>query len=451
MSSLREIPGPSAWKSLSFFNQIRKTGFLPTIQLLHAEYGERVQVQTPVGQTFYFVSNLEDVRSVLQESADRFVKGRSVNLFKLLVGDSLPVSDGEVWKNQRRLLQPMFYRQYLESYTSVAFEACSDHVDRWCQAGRIEILEAVAQLTHDIVARALFGADLGDRLHSIQSAWREALGFIVDRSNRVLRLPLSVPIPRHRRFSAAMAYVNHTVDGLIQERLKQGASDARSDMLTRLIQARDQEGGGALTDRGIRDQILAFLFAGHDTTANNLSWTLYLLLKNPAVQDELRQELESLLPVTEAPDLKQLAELPAMRRVVYESLRLYPPAPIFVREAIEDVDLSGYRMRKGGILFISPYVIQRRADLWPEADGFIPGRFKEELPKKQGPLKFIAFGYGARACIGEQFALMEAQAALVTILRSLKLELETPGEAGLLFNGTLRPTPLEARVERRIL
>jgi cytochrome P450 len=321
----------------------------------------------------------------------------------------------------------------------------------------VDLTEHVAQLTQDIVAQALFGVELGDKLKPLQKAWNTALTFMVERArNPLLQIPLTVPTPSNRRFHQAMRVVNETVDEVIRFRLGRRSSagtesDHRSEnLLTRLIAARGVEGSdGYLSDQEIRDQILAFLFAGHETTANNIAWTLYLVLSHPGVERALRSEMDQVFPPGAKVTVAGLEQLKLLRQVIYESLRLYPPAAMFVREATEDVEILGRRLAKGSMIFLSPFVIQRRTDLWSDPLRFDPSRF-ETLPKKnETPLRFLAFGAGPRACIGEQFAIIEAQIVMLALLRSLDIRLLTTKQPELHFNGTLRPRELLARILKR--
>lgn len=450
----RSAPGPGLWDCLGYFRKIRRHGFMRMMTDLYHDYGDFVVVRSPAGQTLYFLADPAAIHSVLHTHAQKFIKGRSVEFFKLLVGDGLPVSDGREWTQQRRQLQPAFHRQHLESYPRIMASVAETHARAWIRApGTIELNGAVARLTSDVVARSLFGADLGDGLALLQESWMEAMQFIVDRSYTVFKPPLFLPTPRNRRFRSAMATVNQFVDNIIQRRTAdRGAATAGEcdDLLSRLIRSRSEEGHEAVsTDRQIRDQILSFLFAGHETTANNILWTLSLILRHPEVRARIQEEIETVLgatgetvPIT----IDKLNELTCLRQVSYESLRLYPPVSMFVREAAEDVVISGVRIAKKSIIIISPFLVHRRADLWSEPERFDPSRFTE-IPKRQNkPTHFLAFGSGPRACIGEQFAVLEALAVISGLLRNADLELLRAEEPRLIFRGTLCPDLIEVRV-----
>jgi cytochrome P450 len=197
----------------------------------------------------------------------------------------------------------------------------------------------------------------------------------------------------------------------------------------------------------VRDQILAFLFAGHETTASNIGFTLWKILENPEIEQKVREELQSVLG-SEAPSYETLFRLTYLRKVVYEALRLYPAASMFVRQAVSDVEVAGHRFRKGSLFILAPYVIHRRPELWPDPLRFDPDRFNEP-PNSGETTRYFAFGAGPRVCIGEQFAVLEAQLVIARLLQTLDLKL-VPGEpVRELFRGTLQPSGLTVAVSRR--
>ena len=405
-----------------------------------ADYGDWVPFTTPIGQKFIFATDIEDIYAILQTESKSFVKGKAVELFKLLIGEGLPVADGEKWKILRKVSQPFFFQKQMEAYSQVMVETTQEHLERWADKGDIEFKDAVAELTHDIVARNLFGADLGDKLHDMQRAWVEAADFMVDRSTQIVRLPLSFPLDKHVKFRKAMEVVNGTVDDIIRSR--QGLqTEERYDLLSRLIENKE------LDEKTIRDQILAYLFAGHETTANNIGWTMHEILRHPEVEKKIRAEITEKMPPGQPVTMETLSSLVYLKQVIYESLRLFPPASIFVREAAEDIEIRGKKMKKGNIVFIAPLVVQRKAEYWENPEEFDPDRF-ENFTKKRGPNRFLAFGAGQRVCIGEQFAILEAQAVLGLCFQQFEFKSLMDKPAEMVFKGTLQPSSVRLNIKR---
>ena len=453
---MAEIRGPKGFESFVFLKRAKQIGFLPMLMELQKTYGDWVVVSSPTGQKIYIVNSASGIEEILHDQASKFIKGKAIEVFKLLIGNGLPVAEGEKWRSQRRLVQPSFHRISIEGYAPVMHQTTVEHAERWASAetstheadGSLNAARAIAQLTHDIIARTMFGADLGDSLGELQAAWTEALEFIVDRSMKIVKLPLWVPSKSNLNYKRAMALVSGTVDSIVQKRVSQKDSSERQDLLQRLLVARDSEKDGKqlMTDREVRDQILAFLFAGHETTASNIGFTLWRILGDPSIEAKVRAEIDEALGGSPA-TYDQLPKLAYLRKVIYEALRLYPPASMFVRQSIEDVEISGHLLKKGSIFILTPYVVHRNPELWSNPETFDPERFAS--PPNQPVARFFSFGAGPRVCIGEQFAIAEAQIVIATLLQKLDFELLSSPPVGELFRGTLQPSVLPVRVSAR--
>ena len=346
--------------------------------------------------------------------------------------------DGDFCRRQRKLAQPAFHTKRVQAYAQVMVDYTARLLDQW-QPGQVrDINRDMMRLTLGIVAKTLFNADIDKDANRIG----EALTVILEVTTARVQSPIQVipewiPTPGNRKRKAAVEELDRIVMGIIDER--RAASDDQGDLLSMLMLARDDEGGG-MTDRQLRDEAVTIVLAGHETTANALAWTWYLLAQHPEVEARLHAELDRVLgdrlPTTD--DLRQLAYT---EMVVKESMRLYPPIPTIARLAMENLVIGDYPVRKGLIISLSPNVIHHDPRWYPEPDAFRPERFTKENEKLLPKCAYLPFSTGPRICIGNSFAMMEAVLILATMAQRYRLAI-LPGQtitphAAL----TLRPTP----------
>ncbi|MCC6554994.1 MAG: cytochrome P450 [Polyangiaceae bacterium] len=426
------------------------------------------------------VSGPEAAREILVEKWRSFTKTVGIRtILFALTGEGLFTAEGELWKRQRRLMAPLFQPSFVEAYVPGVVEC----VERWIERRRdgevIDVGQEMTRVTMNVVARALFDADtdgeareLGEALEVVledvarQAATvglilkMQAAGALEGLEGRLppalegararllhgVRHPLPLPTARSRRLRGALATLGRLVDRMIEERRRAGL--AREDVMTKLLAARDEDGGGTMSDQQVRDEVLTLFFAGHETTAVALTWAFFLLSRHPGAAARLEEEAAALPRGALA-----AASLPGLGytlRLLKETLRLYPPAHMFDRIAIEDVEIQGALIPRGTNVFLFPSALHMRADLWPDPERFDPDRFLPEVEAARPRLAYLPFGAGPRVCIGMHFALMEGQLALASIARRMRLT-PLPGQdvrpGGL---ATLRPAePLLARVSLR--
>jgi cytochrome P450 len=278
------------------------------------------------------------------------------------------------------------------------------------------------QLTRTVVLRALLGADLGPFASTIDEAWT-VINEHVGNSFWSLGLADRLPTSRYRRFQAARAVLRAAVDHVIAERRRHPAEDR--DLLSMLLSARDEETGEGMTDEQVRVEVTTFLLAGQETTSLALTWTWYLLSQHPDARRRLEEELDSVLG-GRPPEYADLANLPYTRMIIDESMRLYPPAWGFSRQALADDQLGGFHLPRGWLAFVVPYVLHRLPGYWPNPDAFDPDRFLPERVAERPRFAYLPFGAGPRQCIGNHFALIEAQLIVATLAQRYRLHL-VPG------------------------
>jgi len=387
-----------------------------------------------------------DIGEVLIDKAASFGKDRTQKRMKILLGEGLITSDGETHRRGRRIAAPAFHRRRIEGYAGQIVSLASEMREQWKPEVEFDISVEMMRLALQVVARTLFDTEVTPEIHEIN----DQVNIIMDLYYFLVALPraellLNSPLPKMRRFRAAKKRLDEVVDGMIRSRLSEagarsGSSD-HGDLLSMLVAARDDEGGGdghRLTSEELRDQVLTLFLAGFETVANALSWTWLLLGQNPEAAVRLEAEIDSVL-AGRLPTLEDLPRLEYTNLVLSESMRLYPPAWAMGREVIEDVSIGPYRLRKGTMVFFSQFIVQRDPKWFPEPERFQPERFTPAAKAGRPRFAYFPFGGGGRQCIGESFAWMEATLALTTLAQRWRVELVPDQEIELQPKITLRP------------
>ena len=413
------------------FNENVLTG----LTTIHAKYGDFVRTRLPL--QLYFVSAPSAIEEILVKKADAFRKDRVSKLLSRVVGNGLLVNEGESWKRQRRLVQPAFHHQQLQSYATLMVGAIERARDGWRGGETRDVHADMMGVTLDIVAETLFGADLsadaGDIGHII--------GDLMEQFGRVLGLsarfqpPMWVPTPANRRLRKTSRRIDTLIQGIIDARKR--SQETRDDLLSLLIRARD-EAGGQMTDAQVRDEAVILFLAGHETTALALTYALYLLATHPEAQVRLADEIERVLG-GRSPGLGDLDKLAVTETVVLESMRLYPPAWGIGRQAHEPVEIGGYAFPKGAEFVMSPWVVHRDARNFEDAAAFKPERWDGDLQRRLPRFAYFPFGGGPRVCIGNRFAMMEAKLVLASAVQRFRFEPTPETEVRLFPSVTLRP------------
>lgn len=404
------------------------------------EYGDVVRLTFPKAQA-HVVSSPDGVRHVLQDNHRNYDKATpGLKKMKLLLGEGLVTSDGAFWLRQRRIAQPAFHRQRIASFGTLMSRDAAELAARWELLARdrapIDVSIEMMRLTLRIVSEALLSRDLSDTADRVGSALTIAMHEVNDRITRVFELPMKVPTPANRRFVQSRAVLDEIVIGLIEDRRKSG-EDA-GDLLSMLMNARDEETGETMNDVQLRDEVMTIFLAGHETTANALTWAFYLLSQNPRHSARLTEETRSVLngrPAT----LEDLPKLEYVRMVIDETMRLYPPAWFLVRRAIEDDEIGGFHIPAKTLVMIPPWTVHRNPRVWENPEAFDPERFRKDRLAAMPRFAYFPFGGGPRLCIGNNFALMEAQLILATLAQRFRPKLHPEAKVELDPQVTLRP------------
>jgi len=421
-------PGPSSSNFLGVMPEYQKD---PLAFYLKAqrEYGELVRFRAMPGFYWYMASSPDSVEHILSRRQQNYRKPdfflKSVGT---LAGDGLLTSEGDVWMRQRRLAQPAFHRQRLAELCSVMAAAANEIADQWAERAdsgeAFNVADEMIRLTLKIVGLALFGMDLSGGADAIGKAVKEVLAQINEWMSGPLMIPLWVPLPQHRRFMETRRQLDELVYRVIRERRESGGD--MGDLLSMLLQARDEETGAVMSDKHLRDEVFTLILAGFETTASALAWTWLLVGQHPDAEAKLHEEVDRVLGDRLA-GFDDLASLEYTRMVFEESLRLYPPAWGVPRQAIEEDQIGEYRIPAGSVFAVSQWATHRNPKYWDNPDQFDPERFTPERSAGRPRFAYFPFGAGARQCIGNNFAIMETQLVIASIARRYRLEL-VPGQ-----------------------
>ncbi|MFO0743015.1 MAG: cytochrome P450 [Labilithrix sp.] len=394
-------------------------------------------VDMPMGVIRHLVTVTSPVlaNEILATKQLSFVKSPGLGLFlKPVLGNGLLSSETPLHERQRRLLAPAFAHKRVASYASTMATQTQAFVERIADGECLDIADAMMRLTFAIVGKALFDTEVtGEDATTVGDAVSTAMEISMQQLSSLIPIPPMIPTPANLRYRAAVKRLDQVVFRIIDEH-RRGGRD-RGDVLSMLIEAKDEQ-GQPMSDQQVRDEAMGLFLAGHETTANALSWTFYLLAQNPDAREKMERELDAL---GRAPDYDDLKALPYTLAVFKEAMRLYPPAYVLGRRPAHDTLIGEHRVPSRSIVMVNTIGIHHREDLWPDPYRFDPERFLGDREKQLPRCAYLPFGAGARVCIGTHFALMEGHVLLATIARRLRFSLESKAPVELEPLVTLRP------------
>ncbi len=373
----------------------------------------------------HLINHPDHVRHVLVDNHTNYEKDRFYDRIKPVVGEGLLTSNGDFWRRQRRLAQPAFHKQRLAGFADTMSRTTADLLDGWAARGPgpMDVSVEMMKVALQIVGRTLFGAELGGEADVVGDALGTALEITKERFQSLF-MGAGLPTARNRRFNRAMKVLDDVVYGVIEQRRASGKDEG--DLLSMLMSARDEDTGEGMSDRQLRDELMTMLLAGHETSANALTWAWFLLSKNPAVERRLHEEVGAVLG-DRVPTFEDLPRLKYTRMVIDEVLRLYPPAWLYTRGTIQADEIGGYHVPAKSVVMISPYVLHRNPAIWENPEGFDPERFTEERVAARPKHAYVPFAGGPRQCIGNNFALMELTIIIAMVVQRYRLDL-LPGQ-----------------------
>ena len=374
-------------------------------------------------KTLYFFNHPDHAKHVLADNPLNYHKGLGLaEARQLMLGDGLLTSEDEIWKRQRRIIQPAFRRDRIAGFASVVTDAGQALVSRLgAQVGStVDLSEEMTRLTMSVLGKSLLAADLSP-LRMLGPAFEVAQDRAMFEMVSLGAIPLWLPVPRNLRFRKARGQLEDAVEVLVSGRAHSGGRDG-SDMLSMLATAYADDPDARKRWRVMRDELITILLAGHETTASTLSWTWYLLSTHPEAAAAIHAEAVEVLG-DRTPDHEDLARLPYTTTVIQETMRLYPPVWGLTRKSVKADVIDGYRVPAGADVMISPYTLHRHPGFWPEPNEFRPGRFASSATPVSNRYAYIPFGAGPRVCVGSHLGMMEATLIAAMVARDFRFEL----------------------------
>jgi cytochrome P450 len=402
---------------------------LAFVTQLWRDYGDFVTIPGPLYRPAYLLNDPDLIYQVLVKRADKFQKPPILKqIFEASFGSGLFFSDGELWRRQRRLAQPAFHHKRIEAYAEAMVRFTQDRLNTWQTGQQRYIDEEMQALTLQIIINAIFHTNIQSEAEALAQVMQALAASLIEQASYPLQetwrswLPLPSLSPNHHR----IAHLDAIVYRMIQARRHEGVDTG--DLISVFLAATDEETGEPLPDRQVRDEVVTLFLAGHETTAQTLAWIWVMLARQPEVEAKLHTELSQML-ASRPPTLADLPHLTYTEAIIKETLRLYPSTWVLFREALVDLELGGYLIQKGEIIWLTPYLGQRDPRYFEQPERFWPERFLTEgageipLEKRIPRFAYYPFGGGPRTCIGNGFSMLQARLVLATIAQQFRLQI----------------------------
>lgn len=422
MATIKEVPKT---KTVNIFNKKDPAvdrNLITYLQRMFDKHGDTYQIN------FGFVqitasANPDFIKEVLQTQHKHFGKSKGYEALKMGLGNGLVTSEGDYWRKQRRLSQPAFYKSNLENLYKEMMRTTAEYVEALDKkrGQTIDIAKEMMTVTATIVLRALFSVEQSDALDKIYVGMERMQDYVMAHVRTPIRAKWFYINGRHRQFKKEIAVFDDLIYGIINERRNSGES--KPDLLQMLMDVEDADTGERMTDLQLRDELITLFSAGHETSANALAWTWYLLAQNPEIVQKLRAEVNTVLADGRMPTFEDLRKLSYTKQVIDEGMRLYPPAWVVGRRAEKEIIINDYKIPKGRNVLLEIYLMHRSPDLWENPLTFDPDRFSPEAVKNRNSNQYLPFGAGPRMCIGNHFAVMEMQLLMAAMVQRFDFEI----------------------------
>ena len=418
-------PGPKGLPVVGVAFEVRGDP-LGMMQRYARQYGDIVRFQVMM-QERILLNHPDFIEQVLVVQQSKFHKSELTRrITERMLGQGLLISEGDFWRRQRRLAQPAFHRARVNGYATTMAQIAEDHIARWSDGEERDVSQDMMGLTLDVAVRTLFGTTLPGEAGQVGRAMTFLMRYSLRRQRLPVRVPERWPTPNNNRARQELAFMDSLVYRIISERqAPNGGAAHHDDLLALLMDAMDED-GSHMTPQQLRDETMTLFIAGHETTGQMLTWTWYALSRNPEVAERLYEELHGALG-GRAPEVSDLQRLPYLQAVMNESLRLYPPAYVLARMAIEPCQIGGYDIPLGATILLAPWVTHRDPRFFADPEAFRPERWLDGLAQRLPAGAYFPFGDGPRRCIGQNFALMEAAIVIAMMAQKFRLSL-LPGQ-----------------------
>ncbi len=413
----RTIPGSSV-SALGTILEMRRKGFLEYVQEQWETHGDIFQISVG-GTTMVFMMHPDHVHYVTIGNRKNYDKLKSYDAVrKYALGNGVLTSRGDLWRRQRKLMAPFYTPRGVQVYADIFLKDAQKLVERWDklaqQNAQVDIFEEMTLVTARIILKAMFSMETDESITRMKNAVETMIAYSSSSVSLSRMLPRWFPTKMNRDYQRSRTMVFSYINGVIEQRRALAEDEYPDDLLSRLMLARDEETGQAMSAELLRDESITTFFAGHETTARTMTFLWYALAENPEVAQKLQAELDSVVG-DRLPTLDDLHNLPYSLQVIKETLRLYPAAPLYARDAVEDDTYDGYRIPAESRVMLSPYFTHRHPDFWEDPQRFDPERWTPEREAERHPQAYHPFASGQRICLGNNFSLLETH-ILVAVL-----------------------------------
>lgn len=382
------------------------------------------------------ISDPKLIRAVLQTNQKQYIKNSAYKQLELLLGQGLVTSEGDLWKRQRKLIQPSFHKQSINSMFDGMLSCTNEMIDEWKasekKSDQIDFAEEMMKITLQIIGKTMLSTDVKATAGSVNVSLSYLLKAIDHRATRALNLPLWVPVSAHLRFKKERKVLDEIIYGIINERRKTGPKNG--DLLDMLMASKYEDTGEHMPDNLLRDEVMTIFLAGHETTAAALAWTFYLISQNEEVYKKLKKEINDVVGTGEI-TFQHMQQLKYSKACLNESMRLFPPVWAIGRRALEDNMVGDYLIKKDTDILISPYIVHRDPQYWSNPDIFNPDRWETDEVKDMDKFAYFPFAAGPRMCIGNNFALLESDIIIAKVIQNF--DFKFAGKAAPIVKPTL--------------
>jgi cytochrome P450 len=428
-------PGPRGKILLGSLPEVQRKGFLQFYIDAWKEFGDLARIQMGP-MVIHTIVRPEHVQHVLIKNVENYHKGLSHDKLRIALGNGVLTSEGPFWGRQRRLMAPTYSPRGVTRFAEIMTGVAQEVEERWKPGQPLAINQEMMILAMSVISNAVFGLDIREKFADAGKALGYILEYAAGRTMSLIDPPLFIPTRTNRQFKWALRTIDDFLYGVIAKRQSMPPGD---DLLSLLMHARDEETGETMNEKQLRDEVLITFFAGHETTAQLLSWTFFMLDQHPEAEVCLHEELDAVL-AGRTPTLEDVPKLVYTRQVIDEVLRLYSPVAVTARDVIHDDEIDGYTIPAGSMVMIAPYLTHRHPDFWETPLSFNPAHFTAEAAQSRPRYAYYPFGAGQRICLGMHFALLEAVLVLAELAQRYYLRMEPGQTVEPKFAGTLRPS-----------
>ncbi len=424
-----DIPGRKSPLIFDAARAIQRKGFLRFLYDEWRRHGDLFRIQIG-SRAMVLAIHPEHVHHISIVKRDVYDKRETYDAVReLLLGDGVLTATGEAWRRQRKLMSPFFTPRGVEQFMPIMIGDAQLFIARWHakaeQEATVEMLDEMMFVTASIILRSLFTTESDETLLELKDDVETMIQFVSTRQNSPIRLPLWLKVGNNGRYDRARRRVHAYIQNVIAQRRAMPVERWPNDLLSKLMLARDEETGAAVSDTLLRDESITMFFAGHETTARTLTFAWYALAKHPDIAERLRDEIDATLG-DRLPTVEDLKRMPYTLQVIKETLRLYPAAPLYARDATQDDVIDGKRIAAGTNVILSPFLTHRHPVFWKDPERFDPDRWTPEREAAQHPYAYHPFAAGQRICLGNTFSLFESHLLLAMLARRFMPTLADP-------------------------